>query len=218
MIIVIQCAGRKRSGAGHLLSASAKPIIFVADPGCAPPDPDYEYARPDDLSGRGVSWRQELVEYNAEARSNPLALYPAYELYANKTYGRLVNRFGLQSVYILSARWGLLKADFLTPYYDITLCQRAKPYQRRRKADDYKDLCMMARETDEEIVFFGGKDYLDLFGAVTSAIRSRKTVFYNSISVPKVTGCTLTRFETTTKTNWHYECANAFLAGAVRIL
>ena len=30
MIIVIQCAAMKRSDAGHLLSASGKPVEFVA--------------------------------------------------------------------------------------------------------------------------------------------------------------------------------------------
>jgi len=55
MIIVIQCAARKRSGAGHLLSPHGKPIIFVANPQVAPVDQAYEYARPDDPSGKRTS-------------------------------------------------------------------------------------------------------------------------------------------------------------------
>jgi hypothetical protein len=63
---------------------------------------------------------------------------------------------------------------------------------------------------------FGGKDYLPVFSFLTSKIRTRKTVFYNSSQRPQVTGC-LKLFKTTTRTNWHYECANAFLNGAVSI-
>jgi len=59
--------------------------------------------------------------------------YPAHELYDNRTHGRLVERFGLGNVYILSAGWGLLGAGFLTPYYDITYSQSAEPYKRAEK-------------------------------------------------------------------------------------
>jgi prepilin-type processing-associated H-X9-DG protein len=31
------------------------------------------------------------------------------------------------------------------------------------------------------------------------------------------TGCTFKRFKTTTRTNWHYECANAILEGTIHI-
>ena len=214
MIIVIQCAASKRPGAGHLVSASGKPVDFVADPQTAPPDPDRVYARPDDLSGDLISWRRVLLKYN-EAQGNPLGLYPAYQLYENKTYGRLADRVGLRNLFILSAGWGLIAADFLTPYYDITFSQSAEGYKRRRKSDRYDDFRMLPHDTDEDIVFFGGKDYLSLFCSLTSAIITSKTVFYNSAQRPQAPGCALKRFDTTTRTNWHYECVNAFLDGAV---
>lgn len=116
MIIVIQCAASKRSDAGHLLSAMGKRIIFVANPEAAPADPAHEYARPDDPSGTGMSWRQVLLKYNEETADNSLGLCPVWRLYENRTYGRLVDRLGLEKVYILSAGWGLIRADFLTPY------------------------------------------------------------------------------------------------------
>ena len=65
------------------------------------------------------------------------------------------------------------------------------------------------------IVFFGGKDYLPLFSALTTGIYAPKTVFYNSASMPSGRGCKLRRFETSTRTNWHYECANAFIDGRI---
>jgi hypothetical protein len=105
----------------------------------------------------------------------------------------------------------------LTPHYDITFSPSADYYKRRKKMDQYQDFNMLMSDTDQVIVFFGGKDYLSLFGKLTGAIRSTKIVFFNSSSAPQLNGCTLRRFETTTRTNWHYECANAVIEGMVRI-
>jgi len=211
MIVVIQCAATKRPNAGRRVSAGSRPVGFVAEPESAPADSTAIYARPDDLSDSGKSWRDVLLEYNERAGDNPLRLYPAYELYQNQMYGRLVERFGRQKVYILSAGWGLIRADFLTPYYDITYSQSAKGYKRRRKSECYQDFRMLPDDTKEEIVFFGGKDYLPLFCSLTGEITSERRVFYNSGRAPQAPGCVLEKFETSTRTNWHYECAHAFL-------
>jgi hypothetical protein len=215
MIVVIQCAASKRPGAGCLVSVSGRPVIFVADPETAPADGIHIYARPDDPCDTGTSWRDVLLKYNEKASDNHLGLYSAYRLYKNNAYGRLVNRFGLRKVYILSAGWGLIRADFLTPYYDITYSQRAEGYKRRRKADRYHDFRMLPDDIHDEIVFFGGKDYLRLFNSLTGATKVKKTVFYNSACPPQVTGCVLKPFNTTTRMNWHYECAKAFLDGTI---
>jgi hypothetical protein len=76
---------------------------------------------------------------------------------------------------------------------------------------------MLPKATASEIVFFGGKDYLPLFCSLTNAIRSKRIVFFNSSATPQFNGCALKRFETTTRTNWHYECANAVIDGAITI-
>jgi len=61
------------------------------------------------------------------------------------------------------------------------------------------------------------RDYLPLFAKLTESVKGRRTVFYNSKNIPDLHGCTLRRFETDAKTNWHYLCANAFLDGLVRL-
>lgn len=121
---------------------------------------------------------------------------------------------GLDHVYILSAGWGLVKSDFLTPYYDITFSQSARgadAYKRRKKTDKYCDLSMLPDDTDEEIAFFGGKYYVPLFCTLTSKARSRRTIFYSADQAPQAPGCAVVKFETTTRTNWHYECVKASL-------
>jgi hypothetical protein len=163
MIVVMQCAAAKRPDAGYLRTTEGKPVVFVANPEAAPHVPGKVYARPDDLSDRGVSWRQVLLDYNARPAENPLGLLAAYRLYGNPVYERIVDQFGVEKVYILSAGWGLIGAGFLTPFYDITFSQSAESYKRRRKTDLYEDFGMLAFDSADEIAFFGGKDYLPLF-------------------------------------------------------
>lgn len=50
-----------------------------------------------------------------------------------------MRKFGLDNVMILSAGWGLIPAQFLTPRYDITFSASAEPYVRRRKNQAYED-------------------------------------------------------------------------------
>lgn len=214
----MQCAASKRADAGHLKTLTGTPVSFVAQPGAAPASTNHVYARPDDLSDTGLSWRQVLLAYNERPDGNSFGLLPAYRLYENSTYGKLVERFGLRHVYILSAGWGLIRADFLTPYYDITYSQLADDYKRRRKSDLYKDLCMLPAQVDDEIVFIGGKDYLPLFVSLTSSIQASKTVYYNSSQQLRVHGCRSERFQTNRRTNWHYECAATLMHGMLRPL
>lgn len=217
MIVVIQCAARKSPDAGHLRRRNGKPVFFVADPHSAPNDKSYLYARPDDQSDNGVSWRAVLLEYNKKPGNNPLGLLPAWRLYQNPTYGRLVDRVGIENTYILSAGWGLIAADFLTPDYDITFSPSADRYKRRRKKDRYDDLRMLPANTTKPVVFFGGKDYVPLFCSLTERVKGQRVLFYNSATLPDAPGCTLKRFDTTTRTNWHYECANAFIKEKIGI-
>jgi hypothetical protein len=71
----------------------------------APPSDELLYARPDDYSDHGKTWRQVLVEYN-RLDANPRSLLPAHQLYCDAVYARLARHIGLQNLYILSAGWG----------------------------------------------------------------------------------------------------------------
>jgi hypothetical protein len=215
MIAVIQCAAKKRPDAGHLQTADGEKVLFVADPTGAPISNTIRYARPDDPADAGSTWREALLDYNREPGANPLSLRRAIDLYANPAYERIAERFGAERTYILSAGWGLIRGDFLMPNYDITFSTTAEGYKRRRKIDRYRDFVMLPDSADEPMVFFGGKDYVPLFEQLTRSIKSRRTVFYNSDAPPIAPGCSLVRFRTTTRTNWHYECVGAFLRGDV---
>ena len=216
MKIVIQCAASKDPGAGSLTDANGQPVLFVANPALAPPSGTCTYARPDDPAGNGLSWRDVLLEYNKgyeRTGANPLGLLPAYRLYAPSIYRQLVDRFGVSNVFILSAGWGLIRADFLTPKYDITFSTRAERYKRRLKRDRYNDFRVLPHDASEQIVFFGGKDYVALFCDLSRECQGRRFVVYRSGSPPKAPGCTLIRYPTAIRTNWHYACARDFMTG-----
>ena len=217
MIVVIQCAAKKSPQAGYLQTSSGKNVFFVADPSLAPVREGIVYARPDDIAENGNTWRQKLLKYNESPGENPLGLLPAWQLYGNSTYEMLMDKFGTESLYILSAGWELIPADFLTPDYDITFSASAEKYKRRRKADRYNDFEMLDNPNSEPVVFFGGKDYISLFCELTKLVKGPKTIFFNSATLPDTPGCTLKRFVTRTRTNWHYECAKAFIAEEIGV-
>lgn len=215
MIVVIQCAAKKQPDASCLRTRDGKEVFFVADPDQAPERPGLVYARPDEISDTGFSWRELLSKYNESPGNNPLGLCQAYELYQNPAYQLLASRFGLENVYILSAGWGLIKATFLIPNYDITFSASADAYKRRRKSDPYRDMCQLPESTDEDVYFFGGKDYVPLFCELTETYKGQRTVFFNSVHQPEAPGCSLRRFSTRTRTNWHYQCVKEFCQGAI---
>lgn len=220
MIVVIQCAARKRPNAGTMRTSKGTPVLFVADPDNAPLSKAHVFARPDDIADDKVSWRELLMRYNASPGENPLGLYPTFELYGNNIYRRLVDQCGARNIYILSAGWGLINSALLIPYYDITFNSSVKkdaPYKFRHKKDAYRDLCQLPNDSDEQILFFGGKDYLPLFWSLTRTHLGKRIIFYNSQNQPEASGCVLKRFITNTRTNWHYECAKAFLDGKLDV-
>ena len=217
MKIVIQCASRKHPAAASLSASDGRAVLFVAHPELAPGDASRVYARPDDIAAGRQTWRSRIIDYNRDASSNLLNLLPAYQLYANDTYRRLVNKFGLKSVFILSAGWGLIPAAFLTPNYDITFSVSADLWKRRGKRDAFEDLRMIP-DDGADILFLGGKDYLPLFCRLTAAFGGTKIVFFNSAQQPSLpAGFRPVNFRTTTRTNWHYECASAVIAGEVAV-
>lgn len=218
MKVVIQCAGSKRADAGSFSTKDGRQVIFVASPSAEPPPKNRVYARPDDTTEDSrETWREKLLGYNRkEVSTNPLNLLPAYKLYTNKAYKHLVDKFGKDKVFILSAGWGLIPADFSTPAYDITFSVSGALLNRRKPKDHYKDFCLM-EDDGEEIAFLGGKSYLPLFHALTKEMSGKKIVFYNSKTPPDllIPNIKSIKFETSTRTNWHYECAHALVEGSI---
>ena len=212
MIIIIQCAAGKQNHAGYLRTHDGRKVVFVAKPDAAPASEYALYARPDDASDTGKPWRTVLQEYNATPGSNLLGLLPAWQLYKNPAYKVLADHTSSDRLYILSAGWGLIRSDFLTPNYDITFSKgrNVEPFKLRDRRDAFEDFSL-APDFEEDIVFFGGRDYVPLFCRLTADVRVHRTVFYAGSAI-EVPGCTLRSFGNPF-TNWHYQCARAFVEG-----
>lgn len=221
MKVVIQCAASKDPKAGYFRTAgrTAHNVKFVADPAMAPSIESGMYVRPDDIADtQGRSWRDLVTEYNERlTNENPHRLFRAYRLYTHRAYGDLVERFGTRSVYVLSAGWGLIRSDFLTPQYDITFSGSAERYKRRGRRDVYRDFRYLPNDGDGPVLFFGGKDYLPLFAKLTAGFKSERMVFFNSHASPQAPGCTLVRYDATRNQNWQYDCVRDFLAGRLSL-
>ncbi len=216
MFVVIQCAASK-SGA-YLRAADGREVFFVAQPEKAPENDRYVYAHPDDPSGDGLTWREKLLRYN-EKGENPQKLARAFELYDNAVYRSLVDVLGIEKVFILSAGWGLIRAEFLTPYYDITfnrgVARKGEDYKLRGPGRMWRDFRHLPSASGEPLVFLGGKDYVPLFSELTRTSNLRRHIFYNAAQPPTAQDCILERYNSPTRTNWHYECAKALLDGRI---
>jgi len=212
MKVVIQCAGSKGPQAPQFYASDGRAVAFVARPEEAGAQDGVIFARPDDISDDGRSWRELLWEYNQESPPNPLGLLPAYRLYSPRIYQDLSAHFG-PNLLILSAGWGLIPASFLIPDYNITFSQEAPREARRYASDSYSDWALIEPDPDGPIVFLGGKAYQKLFDQLTSHCYGQRVVVYNSTRRPTLPGLVFKGFETRSKQNWHYKAGAALIAG-----
>jgi len=188
-MIVFPCAGRKNPRAA-CWEYGGKKVVFVARPELCHDSAEVIYQRPDDLvDNNDRTWRQELQSYNKrykETGQNPLGLCRAWELYQPEEYELLVrSKFGERRVFILSAGWGLVRSDYLLPYYDITFASvdSRATYKRRRGEDIYDDFNQLADEDigqDDEIYFFGLGSYFTLYYRLTHDLHGKKIIFHCS--------------------------------------
>ena len=217
MKIVIVCARRKHADAGLMKTVNGTPVKFVAQPKLAPQD--AHYAKPDDISDDGTSWRARLCAYNAmheKNGDNPFGLLPARELYTPPIYRKLVEKYSAENVYIMSAGWGLVSANFLLPNYDITYTQNVKKeekYKCRQKRDGYKDFNRLPNEETDRVVFFGGKSYLKPFCELTEYYAGERIVFYHSKNTQKVPGIRLINYPCKNAYTWVYAAAQELIDG-----
>jgi hypothetical protein len=211
--IVIQCAGSKHDWS-YFRTDNGTRIEFVAHPDSAPRTPGIRYAHPDQPSENGLSWRQCVLDYNANRGKNPSSLEPAFRLYRARQYEQLVDEFGVTQVFVRSAGWGLIRSDFLLPHYNITFQRPSSTGERyiwRRPHDRFQDFDQLSANPEDHIILVGGKNYREYFEAFTAAFRANKTVYYNSDAIFPRSGFDYKLFETSRRTNWHYSCADELI-------
>jgi len=214
--VVIQCSATKAKNAGTF-QVNGRTVRFVAHPELCQPNTTEIFAHPDDhLPSGGTTWREHLEAYN-RGKSNLANLLRAGDLYTpngSTAYQLLLQKFGYQDVYILSAGWGLIRADYLIPDYDITFAKHKKigGQKKRGKKDSYQDLAQLTahRTSEGELVyFFGGLDYLPLFLKLTDGLDIWRRVYFTTTRADKLLKaerCCYIKYSAKREQNWHYDC------------
>ncbi len=215
MKIVIQCASRKYNNAGRLTTLSGQHVNFVAHPEkCRENGIFY---RPDDMiEGMNCTWRDYLKSYNKN-NMNPNNLLKAGNLYKPAIYKELIDKYEAQKVFILSAGWGLIRSDFLIPYYNITFSNQGKSYSKRLPRDQFEDfnqLYEVGINAGETIYFFGGQAYLPLYYKLTQGIVARKVIYHSQEAEFHRQGYEFIHYRSFT--NWHYFCARDFISELIQ--
>ncbi len=181
---------------------------------------------PDDkMNDKKTSWRDYLIKNQSDTN-----LKKAFDLYnPTKTkypniYINLFNRYK-SNFFILSAGWGLVNSDYRLPNYNITFSSSSKNKNAIRKNKSiYKDFnqfydvnMVPLISPEEDIIYVGGNDYLELFYKLTENLPNRKIIYFNSKNNPKpIFGNYLyRRYIINYSTNWHYELANKISNGII---
>lgn len=210
--VVMMCSSNKQPGN---LFYNGNAIKFYAIPNHA----NHEYLPDDHVPGMTMPWRDYVV-----ANQNPATLpYMAYQLYTRQQYAGLFGQYG-NNLYILSAGWGLVRADFRLPQYDITFSNAPGiPLNTIRNfgaPPRYKDFNQLNANNQDDIVFIGTPPYLDLFFALTANLPNRKIIYYKragiSVENPAPNASFIYRYYHTNRNqNWHYDLADDLIAGII---
>src|SRR5262249_16040670 len=148
-------------------------------------------------------------------------LYAPTEHEFRNLYRDLADAFGWDNVFVLSAGWGLIRASFWTPDYNITFSTQAKkdrPWVWRNTNDrhrvwlDFTHLKDAQVSQDEPIHFFAGKNYRPLYYALMTTLPGKKIVHYKG-NLERRDGFQYAEYEGPEKNRtWHYRAAKEFLA------
>lgn len=169
-----------------------------------------EFHPDEKIPNSAISWRVYLEKHQKDKN-----LLMAYKLYSRKEYNCLYERFKT-SLYILSAGWGLVGAEFKLPYYDITFSSKSGSLNKRDKITDFKDFNQLNISDNEDIVFIGTPNYIPLFINLTKNLSNRKIIYWKSKTLKKIKVNDTFHyryFQTKTNTNWQYELAREIVRG-----
>jgi hypothetical protein len=163
------------------------------------PSQNNQYKPFDKIPSKNISWKQFLEEINKENANNVIEeiaydnIVSAYKLYnplfENRNIYVDLHNCLLDRFFIASAGWGIVRSDFRLPNYDITFTepkkeQDANKYRNPNRTDFLLDINEFENlKEDDDILFFGSKNYLKQFISLTQNLPNRKVVIYNSQNI-----------------------------------
>lgn len=211
MKIIISCCDRKN---GEPFRHNGEEINFVSHVNEVLINNEF-YFHPDDLvPNENITWRELIAQQ--ELNNN---LTTAHELYSPPIYNSLFQNYG-NDLYIFSAGWGIVRADFRLPKYNITFSNNNNIpiYARRNHNDIFNDFNQLQGiNENERIIFIAGSDYVLPFCELSAPLPNEKIIIYKSGLVlnnnPYLNNNNFQfiHYQTTTRTNWHYEFARRLI-------
>jgi hypothetical protein len=218
MKVIICCCSSKTL---ESFTYNGQTINFVAQ---VPPfiEGRENYFHPDDfIPNENRTWR-DLIEQQ-EIRND---LVHAYELYSPGIYRSLYEHFGVD-LFIYSAGWGIVRADYKLPTYNVTFSNtHNKPNYaiRNNNNNHFNDFNqLLGIEANESIVFMGGLDYVIPFCSLTENLPNEKIIVYKNqnllANIPNVANNNFqfSHYQTTRRTNWHYEFAQRLINNEIEL-
>lgn len=217
MKIVISCCDRKN---GNPFTYNEETINFVSHVNAALQNNEL-YFHPDDLiPNENNTWR-DLVAQQEEGNN----LLPAYNLYRPNIYAALFENYG-NDLFIFSAGWGIIRADFRLPKYNITFSNNRNipNYAIRNNVDIFHDFNHLEGiAANEQILLIAGSDYVLPFCQLTANLPNEKIIIYKNQALlnnnPYLNNNNFhfNHYQTNRRTNWHYEFAQRLINNEIEI-
>ena len=214
MKIIISCCKRKN---GNPFMYNDKTINFVSHVNAGLPN-NALYFHPDNLiPNENITWRNLIAQLND--------ILPAYRLYRPNIYATLFERYG-NDLFIFSAGWGIIRADFRLPKYDVTFSNNNNipVYARRNNNDIFQDFNhLVGIEENESIVLIAGSNYVIPFCKLTRDLPNKKIIIYknqnllNNNPYLNNNNFQFIHYQTDRRTNWHYEFAQRLIDNEIEI-
>jgi hypothetical protein len=224
MIIVIQCANRKVPDAPTLI-LNRNAVHFVAQP----QDEQLDKRPWDQIPGSNTTWIDCVKAYNEAGGAMPdeyiklnigtedgRQLMQCGSLYEHPVYGELMVARGLRNVYILSAGWGLVRADKFIPNYDVTFSQHGDISVRIAATDRLQCASLSDEIPDNgEINLFISRAYAPYWSHLYGGAAQRTVLHWRlSQELPDGQYGTVIKHDCGKQvTNWQYTAARQFIAG-----
>lgn len=217
-IIPVLCCSSEKNNNQFIYKDDQPAVKFVASPRGVSQD-GVKFYKPDDkIPEENRTWRDLVLE---QKHNN---LVPAYLLYKRDIYRELYNEFRGQ-FYILSAGWGIIRADFKIPAYDITYSTAGDMPEYVKRTDNYgykdinhlkDDFSKLGRDT--EVILFAPYDYVRPFCNMTQSIPfNKKTIKFRSKKIHNdflllgKKGYDFDYFPDGGPHDWFYKAAEVFL-------
>ncbi|GHV27556.1 hypothetical protein AGMMS4952_09440 [Spirochaetia bacterium] len=159
-IVIMQCCAAKDNA--KYLKDGGRDVHFVANPNCGT---EKFYKRPDDKSLSGKTYREIVDLQSNENLSEAYSIYTPNNPYKD-IYKELFEKFG-KRLYILSAGWGIVRAEFKLPSYDITFNAGAGKLKHRNHSDagykDYNHLALDFPANPPPVICIGSHGYQEQY-------------------------------------------------------